>query len=194
LVHKYTQEQTDYIAEHVIGMSNAELTKMFNAHFGLTLSNTQISGFKKRLGLKSGLDSRFKPGSVPFNKGQKGVGGWEPTQFKKGNRPLNYRPVGSERVNVEGYVEIKVADPRKWQLKHRVIWEEENGPIPKSHAVIFGDGNRSNTEIDNLILVSRKQLARLNQNNLIQDNADLTRAGIVIADIYSKISERKRPK
>jgi hypothetical protein len=99
--------------------------------------------------------------------------------------------IGNEK-HTEGYVEIKVADPRKWQLKHRVIWEKENGPIPKSQAVIFGDGNRSNFDLNNLILVSRKQLARLNQNNLIQDNADLTRAGIVIADIYSKISERKK--
>ena len=32
------------------------------------------------------------------------------SRFKKGNVPKCHRPVGSERVNVDGYVEVKVAD------------------------------------------------------------------------------------
>jgi hypothetical protein len=118
--------------------------------------------------------------------------GGEETQFKKGNRPHNYKPVGTERVNGEGYVDVKVADPNKWRSKHILIWEKENGPVPKGHVIIFGDGNRLNLELDNLILVSRKQLAILNKNNLIQKDADLTRTGIIVADIYRKINEQKK--
>lgn len=66
--------------------------------------------------------------------------------------------------------------------------------MPKGHAVIFGDGNRRNFELDNLILVSRAQLAILNKHNLIQMDAELTRTGVVIADIYKKIGEWKKVK
>jgi hypothetical protein len=100
------------------------------------------------------------------------------------------RPVGSERVNVDGYTEIKVSDPNKWRCKHVVIWEAHNGPMPKGYAIIFGDGNKENFELDNLILVSRQQLLTLNRNRLIQNDADLTRTGVIIADLYQKISQR----
>jgi hypothetical protein len=189
--HKYTEAQAKFIAENVTGTFQKDLTLMFNNHFGLSLKVTQIRAFIKNHGLKSGLDCRIKPGNVPFNKGIKGMGGWEPTQFKKGNRPVNYRPIGSERVNVDDYVEVKIADPNKWRGKHIVVWEQHNGPLSKGYAVIFGDGDRRNFELNNLIRVSRQQLLILNKNKLIQNNADLTRTGVIIADLYQKISKRK---
>lgn len=53
--------------------------------------------------------------------------------------------------------------------KHWLIWKNAYGPIPKGHVVIFGDGNRCNFELNNLILVSRKILSDLNVRNLIQN-------------------------
>lgn len=192
MAHFFTREEAKFIKEHVKGRGNQELTDMVNAHFGLNLTMAQIRSYKKNHKLSSGLDGRFKPGQVPPNKGRKGQGGWEPTQFKKGYRPHNYQPVGTERVNGDGYVDIKIADPNKWKGKHILIWEEHNGPVPPGHAVIFGDGNRRNFEPDNLLLVSRKQLVRMNQRGLIQDDAELTKTGIIIADIHNKIGERKK--
>ncbi|WP_374218303.1 HNH endonuclease signature motif containing protein [Bacillus bingmayongensis] len=191
-MHRYTEEQKEFIKNNVIGRTSNELTEMFNNQFELSLNVKQIRAFIKNHKLKSGLNTRFKKGQSPANKGKKGIGGWEPTQFKKGHKPHNYKPVGSERVNGDDYVDVKIADPNKWRAKHQLIWEEANGPIPKGYAVIFGDGNRRNFELGNLILVSRKQLAILNKNNLIQNDADLTRVGIAIADIYKKIGDRKR--
>jgi hypothetical protein len=88
--------------------------------------------------------------------------------------------------------EIKVSDPNKWRLKHNVIWEEIHGQIPKGHCIIFLDGNRLNLELDNLHLITRAQLARLNHHHLISDIAELTKTGVIIVDIYRKIGERKR--
>ncbi|AEG59354.1 HNH endonuclease signature motif containing protein [Desulforamulus ruminis] len=189
--HRYTSDQATFLVENVNGRSTQELTDMFNNYFGINLTLAQIKAYKKNHGLTSGLDGRFRSGHTPFNKGKKGVGGWEPTQFKKGNRPHNYKPVGTERVNGNDYVDIKIADPNKWKGKHILIWEERHGPVPKGHVVIFGDGNRRNFEPDNLILVSRGQLAILNKKNLIQNDAKLTKTGIIIADIFKKISDRK---
>lgn len=194
--HIYTDEHSKFIADNVKGRTVKELTKLFNDHFNLNLSVNQLRAFKKNHSLTSDLDFKdfwFKKGRVPYNKG-KPIGGWKPTQFKKGRKPHNYKPVGTERVNGDGYVDIKIADPNKWRGKHLLVWEEHNGPIPKSHCVIFGDGDRRNFDPHNLILVSRKQLAMLNKHNLIQSDADLTRTGVIIADIYQAIGERKKAK
>lgn len=107
------------------------------------------------------MDTRFKKGTVPPNKGKKmsaeQYAKSSSTMFKKGGIPQNYRPVGSERVNVDGYIEIKIADPSKWELKHRFIWEESNGKIPAGMNLIFKDNNPLNVKLDNLMLVTRAE-------------------------------------
>lgn len=190
MAHQYTSKQKEFIEKNVFGRTSNELTEMFNKHFGLNLTVGQIRGFKKRFKLKGGINTCFQKGRIPHNKGKKGVGGWEPTQFKKGNRPHNYKPIGTERVSTDGYVEIKIAAPNKWRGKHLVVWEEANGPIPEGHAVIFGDRNRRNFDLNNLILVSKKQLFIMNTQGLIQHDADLTKIGVVIADIHQTIKRR----
>jgi hypothetical protein len=192
-VHWWSKEEIDYLKEQYKFHAISELLPMFNEHFNVDISYDQLKGTIARHKILSGRDGRFEKGKKAWNKGIKGLNlageNGRKTQFKKGNKPHNYKPVGTERVNGEGYVDVKVADPNKWKTKHTLIWERVNGPIPKGQVVIFGDGNRLNFDANNLILVTRQQLVRLNQNNLIKDNADLTRTGIIIVDIYGKISE-----
>ena len=197
---KYCPEHIEWLRENIQGCHFKDLTDMFNERFGMDLKVSTMVSLTDRNGLHNGIDAKFnkgheptqfRKGHVPANKGKKGEGGWEPTQFKKGNRPANYRSVGSERVNVEDYVEIKVADPKTWTYKHVLVWEEHNGLIPKGHVVIFGDGDRRNFDINNLILVSQRQLLSLNRNGLIQNDADLTRSAIIVTDIIHKMSEKK---
>jgi hypothetical protein len=194
LKHFYTPEQIEFLRNHVVGRSKKDLTNIFNKHFGLNLSLMKIVSCVKNHNLPpSGLDGRFKPGREPFNKGKKGIStGGKETQFKKGYKPKNLRPVGSERVCADGYAEIKIADPNEWKPKHIVLWEKVNGPIPEGSCLLFLDGNKLNINLDNLQLITRKQLARLNYNHLIFDNPELTKTGILIADIQSKIGERRR--
>lgn len=168
---------------------------MVNKYFNLNLPVKSVKAFKKNNNLSSGLDGRFKPGHIPPNKGKKGVGGWEPTQFKKGNRPANWMPIGTERLNPDGYLDIKVRDGQlqnNWRQKHILVWEKANGPLPKGHAIIFGDGDRMNTNLENLILVTRRQLLEMNIYKLIKNDSELTRSGVIIADIQIKLNEMKR--
>lgn len=190
--YKYTEEQCDFIEKNVRGISNYELAELFNQRFNTELKPSQIKSYKNNHNLKNGLDGRFSKGHEPFNKGKKGcyARGCEKTWFKKGCAPVNYRPVGSERVNVDGYIEVKVADPSNWKLKHILAWEEQHGPVPNGYVVIFGDGDKSNINLDNLILVSRSQLLALNRNHLIQRRADLTRTAVIIVDVKTKIGQK----
>ena len=206
---KYTQEHIDYIAANIQGRPFKELTEMFNKQFGMNLKVSAIVSLSNRHGLHNGRDTRlnkgykptqFKKGHTPFNKGMKGVflGGEtaEACQFKKGNKSWNWVPIGSERVNGDGYIDVKVDDGKKqknWKGKHIIAWEEHHGsPVPPGHIVIFGDGDSRNFDPENLICISRKQLVRLNQKNLIQNDTELTKTGVIIADICNKIGELKK--
>ena len=125
-----------------------------------------------------GNGSRFRKGQSSWNAGLKGwqAGGRAAeTQFKKG-RPAdlshNYQPIGTERINKDGYLERKVTDDpnlapvRRWVAVHRLVWEAVNGPIPAGHAVCFRPGRRTTEAslitVDALELVSRGDLARRN--------------------------------
>jgi len=188
--HKYTTAEVEFIRKNIKGMSSNELTEIFNKHFKLELGLNQIRAYLKNHALKSGVVSKFKKGNIPFNKNMKGnwYKGSEKTWFKKGIIPPNHREVGSERITIEDYTEVKVSEPNKWRLKQQLVWEKHNGPVVKGSAVIFGDGDRHNLNINNLILVSRQQLLIMNRNKLIQNDADLTRTGVIIADLYKKIN------
>jgi hypothetical protein len=119
--------------------------------------NPQLAKF-----LEGGRKTRFKKGDSAFNKGLKqkefmskdSINRTKATRFKKGDRPANWKPVGSTRINVDGYVEVKVKEPRTWKLQHRVLWEEHHGKIPKAHAVIFKNNNSLDIRIDNLELIT----------------------------------------
>lgn len=191
-IHIWSNEEKEYLKLITLGRHYKEIQKLMNEKFNLGLTLSQIKGAIGRHKLNTGFTGQFNKGHIPFNKGVKGLklGGKE-TQFKKGNIPLNCMPVGSERVNGDGYIDVKIAHPNKWKGKHILVWEEINGHVPPGYAVIFGDGDKRNFDINNLILVSRKQLLILNRNKLIQNDADLTRTGVIIADIYSKMSKRK---
>ena len=115
----------------------------------------------------SSIASRFPKGHTPVNKGKKvspeTYANCQPTMFKNGHTPVNHREVGSERINVYGYIEIKVAEPNRWRLKHRVIWEQVNGAIPKGFNVQFKNHNRQDCRIENLYLISKaEQMAKEN--------------------------------
>ena len=60
------------------------------------------------------------------------------TMFRKGNIPANHKPIGYERINVDGYVEVKVAEPNKFRLKHRIVWEEKFRDYSTGYNVQFG--------------------------------------------------------
>ena len=80
--------------------------------------------------LHGGKAHWFKKGSVPANKGKpaKYNANSAATQFGKGQRPHNYKEVGSLRINSEGYVDIKLADGHnQWFLLARYNWFLETG-------------------------------------------------------------------
>lgn len=198
--HIYTDEQEQFLIINVKGISLKELTKQFNKKFNLNLSESAIANRKHKLNLSSGIvGGQFKKGNIPFNKGKK----WKDymskedqleslkTTFKKGNIPHNHRAVGSERISKNGYIEIKIAEPNKWQLKHRYIYEKKYGEIPKGYNLIFLDGNRQNIELNNLKLVSKAEDLIMNNNKLFNKNKEITNTGTIIAKVINETRKKR---
>lgn len=190
----YPAEVKSYIQENHVGCGPKEMAERLNEKFGTNYTQRQINSYYKNHKLQSGVPGRFPKGITPWNKGKKtgSYPGMVATQFKLGNVPKNYMPVGSERVNSDGYRDVKIADPNVWKAKHILLWEAVHGAVPDGSCLLFGDGDKTNVTLENLLLVSRKQLARMNQRGLIQNDIELTKTGILIADIQNAIGERKK--
>lgn len=128
----YTDEIKQFVYDNHKGVGPKAMTGLVNETFGTSYTQKQLNAFYKNHKLNSGLTGWFEKGSVPPNKGVKGIHhpGCEATWFKKGQKSINHKPVGSERVDAkDGYLIIKVAEPDVWELKHRYVWEQANGKI-----------------------------------------------------------------
>lgn len=196
-IHRYTKEEQEFMKQYVPGHSHREIQQAFCEQFGWNISINQVKTYIKNHKLNTGRTGRFEKGHVPANKGEKGVcaEGCKKTWFKKGNIPVNYRSVGSERINKDGYIEIKVEEPNKWRLKHRVVWEMAHGEIPKDHVIIFKDNDKTNTDIDNLILTEKGVNATLNKTGLCKMSGEFKETAILIAQLnQSNNKARKREK
>jgi len=197
-MRRYNDAERQFLCENIPGRSYSEIAELFNAWLAESgsinppITTAQVNSFCGNNKISTGHTGRFPRGNVPHNKGLRGIRPSPATEFKKGHRPHNHRPVGSTRVNKDGYTEIKIAEPKKWKALHLLVWEQNHGSVPKGYAVIFGDGNKQNTSIDNLVLVSRAQLVRMNQKGLIGGTAELTKTGAVVAELMNKIGEKKR--
>ena len=191
--HIWSDEEKQYLAEITPGRGYKEIQSMMSCKFGFDYTHHQIKGAITRNKLNTGRTGRFEKGHATWNKGTKGLTKANVTSFKKGQKPHNYKPLGSERIVKDGYCEVKVSDTgRRWRPKHVLIYEKHHGKVPKGSAVIFLDGDKRNFDIDNLYLVTRSQLAMLNKNNLIQKDADLTKTAINVVDLMKKISAMEK--
>ena len=192
---KYTDEMKQFILDNYKGRYNQELADLFNQKFNTNVTSRTIKSYKANNKLNSGLSGKFRKGQAPHNKGKKMpkevYEKVKHTMFAKGNVPPNHRPVGSERISKDGYIEVKVAEPNKWRLKQRVVYEEAKGKIPEGCPIIFLDGNKRNFDIDNLKCITRSELLYLNCNGLNNSN-EITETGILMARLDRTKNKKKQ--
>jgi hypothetical protein len=200
----YSNEQLAWLREHYPLMPVSQLTPAFNAAFATDKTPVQIYGCVKRNKIKSGHPGHFQKGNRPWNAGLKGwqaPGKSHETRFKKGASPKNLNPIGHEYVGKDdGYVYIKTdqtnpyTGARGWyRQKQLVTWEQHQGPVPKGHCVLIKDGNKRNcSDINNLMLVTRRQLAQLNKTGLIAAPAELKEAAVATVELTSQLRRIER--
>ncbi|MDO4746461.1 MAG: HNH endonuclease signature motif containing protein [Bacillota bacterium] len=198
---KYTAEEKEFLKEYIPGHSYKETCKAFNERFP-EIKESQVRAYMKNNKIRSGRDCRFVKGHVPPNKGKKMTpeqyAAAAPTMFKSGHKPHNEMPVGSEVVAGDGYIWVKIDNKPKagqyvnWKQKHILLWEEHNCPVPEGCVIKFLDDDRTNVTIENLQLITKAQNARLNQSGLHGPDPELTKLGIITADLITATAAAKR--
>ena len=197
--HKFPELKDWLLAQDVTGITRAGMLDRINEHFGWSMTMTQLKGYLNRnhLALWGQEGTQFKKGH-PSTKGIKMSAEQyrkcSKTMFKKGNRPHTAVPVGTITVaktsngnKEELYYKKKVAEPNRWKLLHRLVWEEHNGPIPANHVITFLDGDWRNCDISNLMCISRGANCRANQDGLrFEGNPELTKSGLLVSELKTR--------
>ena len=149
-------------------------------------------------GSMQGAPTRFERGHATWNKGMKGwqADGCQATQFKPGQNPHNWNPIGHERVTKDGYLQRKMTDTKctrkDYRMVHHLVWEERNGPVPAGHALIFKDRNKTNIQLDNLELITRAELCR--RNSIHRYSPELKHAIRTLAKLKRTIEDSSNEK
>jgi hypothetical protein len=185
---RYPFEPTKKIADD-LGLSESSV---YNRAFAMGIKKDPVYLRSTQFppGYLGGKVTQFKKGHTPANKGQKmSTDVYQKvahTMFKKGSKPMNTQPIGTihQRSDKSGkmYLYIKLADSN-WQLLNRYTWEQYHGPIPKGLIVAYKDGNYLNNDINNLMLLTKKEnMARntiqrfpVELQNLIKINCKLNK-------------------
>lgn len=73
-----------------------------------------------------------------------------------------------------------------------LLYEKEHHcHLKRGQLVIFLDGDRSNFDLSNLMIVTRKEAAIINHERLqIKGNQELSKSGVLVAKLKLKIKEK----
>lgn len=173
--HLFTEEEKEFIKNHVLGYTTQETADMLNKVFNRNFTAKQITYFKQHNRLVSGF---YGP--------------------KKGTLPPNVVPIGTETMTCDGHIIVKVGNEKNcnsrknWKYKQRLIWEKAYGKIPDDCVVIFADQDRTNFSLDNLILAKRSELLTARTQHLIFDEPELTKTGLMLARLMNKTRNERR--
>ena len=203
---RYPQGVYEFVRDNSWGVSSKDMAEMVNNKFGTSFTATMMKQFRQRHGIKSGVTGWYQKGHAPGTKGKtieeickhdpEKLAKVRATQFKKGDRPLNEKPIGTIVTNSEGYKlrkkQMEGSQWERWEFLHRAVWEEHNGPVPEGMIVTFKDGNRQNCSIDNLMLVSRGEMAVMTKRGLRFEDPDLTEAAVNTVRLMIEANKRKR--
>lgn len=80
------------------------------------------------------------------------------TEFKRGNRPQTWVPIGSTAEMKDRYIKVKIAEPNTWCLRSHLVWEKHHGrSLPVRWIIRRKDGDPQNDAPSNLIAMSRSR-------------------------------------
>lgn len=202
---RFTEAEVDQIIERYPDEPAEAIAKSLNRPVYSIYGKANLLGIKKspdfmkskksgrlQKGSALGKEFQFQKGHTSFNKGLKldefmspeTVIKFKKNQFKKGNKPHNTKYDGYECI-IDGYVHVRISLGIK-KPKHRLVWEDLNGIIPKGHNVFFKNGNRLDFDINNLILLSDKEL--MGQNTIGRYPKELQTSIRALAKINKKIN------
>jgi hypothetical protein len=145
----------------------------------LPKDKTKVKDWKDKIaktlkGRRCCMTTEWAKGHTPWNKGIKGTHFSPKTEFKKGQRPKNY--MGGLRVTERDGIEILIRNKGRYSYQKdgkqikvgkyeslaRHNYRKAFGEFPKEMIVFHKDGDILNNDIENLELITRKELLKRN--------------------------------
>lgn len=208
-IYKYPPEVHEFVKAHCKAMRDQELAEACNKALGTEFNKAKMTAFRKNHGYKTGRSGLYRKGHIPANKGKtldEFIGDPErvaeiksrmsDTMFRKGERPVNELPVGAVVINAEGYKlrkkQMEGTQWDRWEFLHRAVWEEHNGPIPDDMVVSFRDSNRLNCDIDNLMLITKRENSALTGSGYRFEDPALTDAGLAVIRLKQAAKDARK--
>ncbi|QQV90551.1 HNH endonuclease [Polaribacter phage Freya_1] len=195
---QFTKDQEDKIKDEFLLKPVKRLADEVGCTYGRIMRFLKKNDLEipRELIEKRKLESRKKKGDVAYNKGLKqpeymskeSIEKTKKTRFKKGQLPKNTLKVGSERLTKDGYIELKIADPNKWILKQRYIYETYHKvKLKKGEIVVFIDGNNRNFTPVNLEKITKSE--NMNRNSIHRYPKEVKQNIILLAKVRKTLRE-----
>lgn len=91
------------------------------------------------------------------------------------------------RNNKDKVYETRRRCYRKHFNKGLSVWEEEYGRIPKGYCLVYKDGNKNNCNLDNLMLIEKKDMLLMVGTGIKLNGGEETiKTGIILAQLLRK--------
>lgn len=187
---KYSEREISWLSKNRT-LPISEYHQKFLSEFAREdVTACNLHSLRKRNGWKTGRTGRYEKGNIPHPDAR--PKGPNKTSFKKGNKPHNWKPSGSQRISKDGYIEVKTGEPGKWEQLHVLSWLSKRGKIPNGYCVAFKNGDKSDVSIENLELISRNENLQINKLNSLQFPIEIRPTVRVIGKIAAKGHELTR--
>jgi len=206
---EWTEERVAWLRSYAPGHSIHQIADEFERLWGYRPSVSTLKNAKVKYNAPSGTNGgQFRKGHAggftSEEHKRKFLEAGKATRFKKGQMPHNgHQPIGTERMDRDGYVWVKIAkrktNPKSahdnWIEKHRLVYMEHHGEIPEGHVVVFADRDRSNFDPDNLVAVPRGVVTIIAHRGLQYHDRETLEACIMVAMLdHARYKAECRPR
>ena len=199
----FTSEQKEFLLQYGSQMSRKELTDLFNKHFHEERPLSTIKGFCNRNNIPSpNGNGQYTSETSP--RWQKGLSKedfkshYTEQSFKDMTSPMiesNIKHSIGDEVIRHGLPYIVVNNDfghgfdKRLCPKDVYVWEQHNGPIPKTHMLIHLDNDPMNCDISNLRCIPRKYRAFFRHNNWWRSESQVKDTAIDWCKLYYLLKE-----
>ena len=130
----------------------------------MSRNNNYLLGNNFAIGNKPNKTS-FKKGIIPWNKNTKGLMKSNSGSFRKGQKGINWKPIGSMTIKKEGSGTrrkfIKIKEPNKWIEYAKYLWIKSGRKLKHGYCLHHINNDSFDDRIENLIFVSRQDHPKL---------------------------------
>lgn len=159
----YTEEQKQWLINNYPKLGRVKAAEHFNKIFTTNKTPQAIKAQCIKLGLK--VDSDRRKQKAIENTGR-------------------FHPIGTEVPKSHG--EIYVKTENGFVRKKNLVY----GKVPKGYSLVHLDGDRKNCDKENLMPLSRQQLALMTANRLWSSNPTITKTGVICCKLQEVLNDK----